>query len=115
MHVHAYCRLVHVSLHDMSVQTFSRKHAALQIHEITHPDHVQIGAVQRLLHRRDYVFLRIRVILNYGQTHAVVGNGLVNAERLVKGVAKREMFVSLLLLNLEHLSHFFYYTAEHIS
>ena len=110
MYVDADGSLVHMALHDMSVQAFAREHRTLQIDHVAHLQFAEVGAHERLLHGRDDILAAGLVVGDDRQAHAVVRDGLVDGQRLGIGVAESEMFVALFLLNLDDWRHGFYYT-----
>ena len=49
-HPNASGRLVHMPLHDVSVQTTAHLHGAFDIHFVAHLNQPKVGAVERLAH-----------------------------------------------------------------
>ena len=90
----------------MSVETSSHEHGSLHVHPITDLEEIEIGETQGFLHRGDGI--EVTFDLNDREADAVMGDRLIDSQRFAKGVAKREMFVRLLGLNLHDLSHSFY-------
>ena len=95
-----------MTLHDVPVQTTAHHHRPLYVHPIALFEQIKVRQPQTLLHCRHGI--EIALDLHYRQTHAVVRDGLVNTQRLAKRIAKREMFIRLLGLYLNDLSHGFY-------
>ena len=98
--------LIHVTLHDVSVQTTAHQHRAFYIDIIAHFQQVKVRQPQRLLHCGDRI--EITLDLHHRQAHTVVRDGLIYTQRFPERVAKREVFIRLLGLNLYDLSHGFY-------
>ena len=90
----------------MSVQTSAHEHGALHIYPIALFETVEISQTQRLLHSGNGV--KVALHLHDRQAHSVMRYRLVNRQRFAKWIAKGEMFIRLLGLNLYDLSHGFY-------
>ena len=98
--------LIDVSLDDMSVETSSHEHGTLDVDIIADLEEIEIGETQGFLHRGDGI--EVTFDLYDREADAVMGDRLIDSQRFAKGVAKREMFIRLLGLNLHDLSHSFY-------
>ena len=106
--------LIHMALYDVSVESSAHEHRALYVDPIADFQQVEVGQTQALLHRCDGIYIyhftiyHLVICLHHRQAHAVVRNRLVNRQRLAEGVAEGKVFVGLLGLNLNDLSHCFY-------
>ena len=98
--------LIDVPLYDVSVQGFVERHSSFEIDVVTDLERIEVGETKRFLHSGDGVGVTIR--RNNRQTHAVVGDGLIDTERTLKRIAQGEMLIGLLLVNFDDLSHCFY-------
>ena len=100
----------------MAIQPTAHQHRTLHVDPIAFAKQVEVGQTQRLLHGRNgvniYHFTIYHLVIcpNDRQAHTVMGYRLIDAERFAKRVAKREMFIRLLGLNPDDLSHCFYYS-----
>ena len=101
MRIDTDCFLIHVSLYDVSIETTAHEHRALYVDPVADFEQVEVRQTQGLLHRRNGI--QVALYANNRQTHAVMRDGLIDAERFAEGVAKREMFIGLLGLRPEPL------------
>ena len=106
--------LIHMALYDMSVESSAHEHRALHVDPVADFQQVEVRQTQALLHRRNgvniYHFTIYHLVIcpNNRQAYAVMRDGLIDAERFPERIAEREVFVGLLGLNLNDLSHCFY-------
>ena len=70
LYIHASSGLVHMSLHDMPVQTAVHHHATFYIHLVTYLQQPEIGTFQSLFHGSHGIGIISKI--NYCQTHPIV-------------------------------------------
>lgn len=104
--------LIHVPLYDVTVQRLIECHRALQVDEVTYTEGVEVSKTKCLLHGGNGVGVFIRRY--HRQTYAVMRYRLIDAHRVTIRVAQREVLIRLLLVDANDLSHFFYYSREHL-
>ena len=112
VHRRAVRRMVHMSLHDVTVQPAVHQHRAFHVHAVAYLEQSQVRALQRLLHCRDGIGVVDET--NHRQAYAVVGYALVYFQLVDKRTGEREIYVLAVLPDVNYLCHFFYYAAEHI-
>ncbi len=108
LYLKARCRLVHMSLHDMTVKATIHHHATLHIHSVTHIKKAKIGTFDGLFHSS----YRISTILqtNHGKAYAIMRYTLVYLQLIYKATFKRQMQILLLLDNAYNCGALFYYS-----
>lgn len=105
-HLGADGSLVNMTLHDVSVQTTVQKHGTLDVDFIAHLQSSEVAALQRFFHSRDGV--GATTCSDHRQTHAVVGDALINFQLGNETARKRDVYIGLMLLKRNHFCCFFY-------
>ena len=108
LYLKARSRLVHMSLHDMTVKATIHHHATLHIYSVTHIQKAKIGTFDGLFHSS----YRISTILqtNHGKAYAIMRYTLVYLQLIYKATLKRQMQILLLLDNANNCGALFYYS-----
>ena len=108
LHCGALCCLVHMPLHDVSVETSVHLHGTLYIHFIAYPKFAEIGAQERFAHGGGGVGLSVE--FGHCEANAVVCHTLVDVQFFCEGALEGEMYVVLLLFYRHDFRHGFYYS-----
>lgn len=102
---------VHVSLHNMSVQTPIHQHRTLYVDVIAHPEQPEIRPVDRFFHRRYRV--DIAFDLDHCQANAVVTHTLIDLQFIGESALQTEIDILFLFMNGRDSGHLFYNTGKH--
>ena len=112
LHRRAHRRLVHVPLHDVSVQPVAQLHRTLHIDLRSYFQLAQVGFLQGFVYRRHGVF--VPGYIHHRQAHAVVGDALVYFQFPGKIAAHRNVQITALFFQAGHHGHRFHYSCKHI-
>ena len=103
--------LVHMALHDMSIQSPVHHHRALHIHLVAHLEQTKIAALQSLPHGGNGIGVVLET--HNREADAVVGDALVNVQLVYKGACKRQVHIVLLVFDGHYSCHSFYNSGKH--
>ena len=100
--------LVYMALHDMAVKASVHLHTTLYIYLVTYLQKTQIATLQGLAHSGNH----IGIILDayHRQADSVMSHTLVNTQLSSKGAAEGEMYIILVVLDINHTCHCFNYS-----
>ena len=97
--------LVDVSLYDMSVEPSVHDHRTFDVYLVANPEHAQIASVECLFHGGHGVDAVLD--LDYCETHAIVGDALVNLQFVAEGAFHGEVNVLPVPLDVDDGGVFF--------
>ena len=111
--VYTFTNLIHMTLHQMTVEAITELHGTLQVDLSTLTPHAQCRFLKRFMHCRHSVHVTLNI--HHCQTYAVVCQTLIDFELLCQNTSNMEMDIVLLLFHFDKLAHTFDYTSKHRS